>query len=123
MRLTIPLTGTVQVEGSVWGEGKLTGDPNDPIRPISIDLGNVSWTMVDVDLENGEMIINVEPAEEIDEDTGGVNGSNSIYRRRPCTQQERQEFLQHAKNLIEGHKKDELYVMSGCSRIKRSFKV
>lgn len=123
MRLTIPLTGTVLVEGSVWGEGKLSGDPNDPIRPIDLNLGNVSWTMVDVDLENNEMVIEVSPAEEIDEDTGQKDTEgNPIYVRRRATEQEKAGFLQYAKDLIEGHTKDELYTMSRCSRLKRPFK-
>ncbi len=99
MRLTIPLTGKVLVEGSVWGEGKLSGDPTDPIRPLDIDLGNVSWVMIAVDLDNEEMEIEVTP--------GGVVG------------EEKTKSLQYAQQLIEGHTKEELYQMSGCPRLKR----
>ncbi|HUV53044.1 MAG TPA: hypothetical protein VMW64_08225 [Dehalococcoidia bacterium] len=123
MRLTIPLTGTVLVEGSVFGEGKLTGDSKDFIRPIPINLGNVSWTMVDVDLENEVMIIEVQPAEGVSEDTGRVDGEGEpIYTRRKATEQEKAGFLQHARNLIEGHTKDELYKMSKSAKLKRPFK-
>lgn len=123
MKLTIPLTGTVLVEGSVFGNGKLKGDPNDPIRPIDIDLGNVSWTMVDVDLENEVMEIEVEPAEEVSEDTGQVNGEGEpIYTKRKVTEQEKIAFLQHAKDLVQGHTKDELYLISKCSKLKRPFR-
>ena len=123
MKLTIPLTGTVLVEGSVWGDGKLSGDPNDPVRPVDIDLGNVSWKMVDVNLENETMEIEVSPAEEIDEDTDEIDSEGKpIHRMRKTTGQEKTGFLQHAQHLIESHTKDELYTMSKCSRLKRPFK-
>lgn len=123
MRLTIPLTGTVLVEGFIWGAGDLVGDPKDPIRPVDIDLGNVSWTMVGVDLESEVMIIEVNPAEVVAEDTGEVDvEGNPIYRSRSATQEEKTKFLQDAQNLIKSHAKDELYQMSGCSRLKRPFK-
>jgi len=122
MRLTLPLTGTVLVEGSL-SDGSLTGDPNDPICPISIDLGNVSWEMVDIDLENEVMVIEVEPAEGVDEDTGQVNTEGEhIYKTRKATEEERIGFLQNAQGLIETHTRDELYQMTGCSRLKRPFK-
>lgn len=120
MKLTIPLTGTVLREGSVWGKGKLKGAANDPIKPIPLNLGNVSWKMIDVDLENEVMVIDVQPAEETDEDTGQFDAENHpIVIRRPTTQAEKDGFLQYAKQLIEGHSKDELYLMSGCVRLKR----
>jgi len=120
MKLTIPLTGTVLVEGSVWGDGKLSGDPDDPVRPVDIDLGNVSWVMVDIDLENEVMVIEVKPAEKISEDTGQVDGEgNPIYKSRPTSEQEKAGFLQHAQDLVNNHTKDELYQMSGRSRLKR----
>lgn len=122
MLLAVPLTGTVIVEGSIL-DGKLEGDDKDSIRPIDIDLGNVSWTLVDVDLENEVMEIEVSPAEEIDEDTGQLDGENKpIYMRRKTTEQEKQGFLQYARQLIEGHTKDELYQMSKSPRLKRPFK-
>lgn len=123
MRLTIPLTGTVLVEGSVWGKGELSGDPNDPIRPIAINLGNVSWRMVDIDLDNEVMIIEVEPGEKVSEPTGEVDDEgNPIYKVRPATDKEKQTFLQYAQGLVMNHTKNELYQMSGCSRLKRPFK-
>lgn len=123
MKLKIPLTGTVLREGSVWGEGRLSGDPEDPIRPINIRLGNVSLRMVDVDLENEVMVIEVSPAEELDEDTGQVDGKGKpIYRTRKATEQEKAGFLQHAQDLVLNHTKDELYALSKCSRLKRPFK-
>ena len=123
MRLTIPLTGTVLVEGSVHGDGLLGGADNDPIRPININLGNVSWTMIDIDLENEVMIIEVEPGDTISEPTGEIDAEdNPIYISRPATDEEKINLLQHAKDLIEGHTKNELYTISKCSRLKRPFK-
>jgi len=121
MRLEIPLTGTVIREGSVYGNGKLSGDPNDPIRPINIDLGNVSWRMVDI--VNDVMIIDITPSENVNEPTGEIDDDGDpIHIPRKSTEQEKAGFLQHAKDLIEGHTKDELYAMSKSSRLKRPFK-
>ena len=118
MRLTIPLTGTVIREGSVWGEGKLSGDPDDPIRPVDIDLGNVSWKMIAVDIENEEMEIEVSPGERVSEPTGEVAAEGKlVYTSRKATSGEKVSFLQQAKDLIEGHTKDDLYTMSKSKRL------
>lgn len=120
MRLTIPLTGTVLVEGMVHGEGLLTGDDNDPIRPVDIDLGNVSWTMVDVDMENEVMEIEVEPGDTVAEPTGEVDAEGKpVYLSRPATGEEKDGFLQHARQLVEARTRDELYAISKCARLKR----
>ena len=111
MRLAIPLTGTVLVDGSVHGAGDLTGDPNDIIRPIDIDLGNVSWTMVDIDLGAEVMIIEVKPGETV-EDAGET---------RSATPKEKTGFLQHAQGVM-NHTRDELYALTGNARLKRPFK-
>ena len=123
MRLTVPITGTVLVEGEVQGKGNLVGDPKDPIRPVPIDLGNVSWTMIDVDLENETMIIEVQPALVVSEEIGeGDSAGKSIGTRRNTTGQERAGFLQYARNLVEGHTKDELRAMGKAARLNRPFR-
>lgn len=126
MLLRIPLTGTVLVEGEVFGKGDLEGDVNDSIRPVDIDLGNVSWTMVDIDLENEVMEIEVTPSDsisEVDLDTNGKQKLDKdgmpIYKRRPATEQEKARFLEYARNLVEGHTKGELYQISKCPKLKR----
>ena len=124
MKLTIPLTGTVLIDGSVHGDGLLKGDPDDPIRPVPIDLGNVSWTMVDVDMDAETMEIEVAPGEALDEDTGQVDGEGEkIYQGRPATAAEKDGFLQYARDLIKGYTKDELYAISGKPRLKRRFEL
>lgn len=121
MRLRIPLTGTVLVEGSVWGKGELKGDDQDSIRPVDIDLGNVSWTMVDIDLEQEVMIIEVSPADSLDEPTGELDPEGKPkYRNRPTTPSEKQQLLDHARSLIEGKTKEELYQISKCTKLKRA---
>lgn len=120
MRLRIPLTGTVLVEGEVFGKGDLQGDEKDPIRPVDLDLGNVSWAMVNVDLVNEVMEIEVTPSEKLDEDTGEKDGDGkSIYLGRKTTELEKVALLEHARNLIEGHTKEELYEISKCPKLKR----
>lgn len=124
MRLTIPLTGTVIREGSVHGDGLLVGAENDPIKPINIPLGNhISWTMVDVDLDNEVMIIDIQPEETVEEPTGETTSEGDpVFSTRKATKQEKQGWLQQAKYAVESHTKEELYAISGHSKLKRPFK-
>lgn len=125
MKVKIPLTGTVteyhpELEG-ITPSGGISGDPNDPIKPVPIDLGNVSWKLVDIDLENDLMEIEVTPSDRISVDTGKLDGEgNPIYETRKATEQEKQGFLDYAKNLVEGHTKDELYAMAKKSKLVKS---
>lgn len=122
MKLTLPLTGTVLVESLTPGANDFAGDPNDPVRPVDIDLGNVSWQMVSINIENEVMVIEVQPSEKIAEPTGEVDAKDKpIYRAKETTEQEKAEFLQYAQGLV-NHSKDELYTMSKCPKLKRPFK-
>ena len=117
MKLLMPLTGTLVTLNPI------SGDPDDPVRPIGIDLGNVSWTILEVDLENEVMLIEGESGETVEESTAEVDSEGTpIYKRRPATDEEKLGFLQYAQRLIMEHTKDELYQMSGCHRLKRPFK-
>lgn len=123
MKLSIPLTGTIIVENP------LTGSKQDPVRPIDIDLGNVSWVMESIDLQNEVMVIEVKPGEVISEPELDDNGKprvnaqgNLIYRTRPVTESERLKFLEYAQELMMNHTKDELYQMSRCHRLMRPFR-
>lgn len=117
MRLTIPLTG------KVLDEVALIGDTNDPIRPVELDLGNVSWQMVDIDLDNEVMMIEVEPSNNIAEPTGELNDEGEpAFISRQATDEEKIGFLQHAQDLVMNHTKSELYQISKCSRLRRPFK-
>jgi hypothetical protein len=51
MRLTIPLTGTAikNLDGS-W-----SGHPQDHVRVIELDLGDISWKTVSIDWDKGLM--------------------------------------------------------------------
>ena len=120
MRLTVPITGTVLVEGPL---STLVGDENDPVRLIPINLGNVSWVAVSVDLKNEVMEIEVSPAEHIAEDTGEVDERDEpIYTLRPTTEQEKTALLDYAKDLVMDNTKDELFAMTKSPRLKRPFK-
>lgn len=123
MILTIPLTGTVLLEGEVHGKGNLVGDPDDPIRPIDLDLGNVSWRMVDIDLDNEVMVIEVEAGEKVSEPTGATSDEDvSIHITRLATKKEKAGFLKYARELINNRTKDELYTLANCPKLKRPFK-
>ena len=124
MMLVIPLTGTLLVINP------LAGDPNDPVRPVDLDLGNVSWQMVSVDLENEVMVVDVSPGATISEPELNPDGSpkvgpesgKAVYKTRLTTDEEKQGFLDHAQELTMNHTKDELYTMSGCSRLRGPLK-
>jgi len=118
MRLRVPITGTV------LSTAPLTGDNDDPIRPVPIDLGHVSWELVDVDLEEEVMTIEVQPATEVSEETGEIDdGGNPVTRLRPATAEEKEGFLQYARDVVEGHTREELYVISGSPKLKRAKEV
>lgn len=116
MRVTIPLTGTVLAYDPI------TGDPDDPIRPIGLRLGNVSWELVELNLDDDTMVIEVTPSPEVSEPTGQVDADGRpVYRRRPTTEKERQAYLGNIQELIHGHTREELYSLSKSKRLSKPF--
>lgn len=118
MRMKIPITGTVkQIEPCI------IGDKADGIGIININLGNVAWTLINLDLDAEEMEIEVTPSEFVDEDTGGVDANNEpIWNRRSSTAQEKAQFLEHARNhSLEHMSKQALYDLSKSPRLKNPF--
>lgn len=104
MRIKVPFTGTVvgYKPGKRPELDEISGDPNDPVR-ISVDLGNVSWELINLDIENGLAEVEVTPAEQIDEDTGQVDeGGEPILATRPATEIEKQALLDNAKTIVDG---------------------
>ncbi|MBA7704520.1 hypothetical protein ES703_113334 [subsurface metagenome] len=125
MKLKIPLTGKVtEYHPELVGltpSGGISGDLNDPVKPVPINLGNVSWKLVSIDLANDLAEIEVTPSDKIRVDTGKLDAEKKpIYETREATEQEKQGFLDYARNLVEGHTKDELYAMSGTSCLVKS---
>ena len=121
MRLIIPITGNVlaydPVSAEIDGIG-IVGDPNDPVRIINIDLGNVSWRLVTIDLESDLAEIEVSPGETVSQLKDGGNPNNPEgWLSRQATEQEKQAFLNYAKNLVESHMIDDLYTMSKSNRL------
>lgn len=110
----MPITGTA----ISYADGGY-GDLNDPIRLINIDLGNVSWKLIKLDLENDVAEIEVTPGS-IFTDTGQKNEYGvPIYTERPATPGEQQAILAHTRSLVEGHTKEELYQTSGSPKLKK----
>ena len=114
MIIRIPITGTV-----INADTK-TGSENDPIRLIDIDLGNVSWSLVELNLENEYMAIEVIPSETVAEDTGELDEHGlPIWINRPATAEEKRAFLEHARNYsLERMNKEALYALSKSPRLK-----
>lgn len=110
MKIGIPLTG------KLVSESPLLGDVSNPIRPVDIDLGNVSWILDHIDLENEIAVIEVTPSEHIIVKVGAK------FNYRKATVKEKQNALLKVQHLIYNYSKDELYNISKCHRLERPFK-
>lgn len=124
MRLKVPVTGTVKeydsVAAGIDGIG-VAGDNNDPVKLVGVDLGNVSWRLVTIDLENDLAEIEVKPGERINILKDGGNPDNpEDWISRVATRQEKQGFLDYARNQVESHTADELYTMSKAKRLVKT---
>lgn len=126
MRLKVPITGTVldydPVAGQIDGIG-VVGDLNDPVKPVNINLGNVSWRLVTIDLENDLAEIEVSPRKNISIlKDGGDPDNPEDWEGRLATELEKQGFLDYARNQVESHTVDELYAMSKSKRLVKPAK-
>jgi len=114
MLISIPLTGRV------ISYDPLIGDDDDPIRLIDIDLGDVSWELVNIDLEHDLALIDVTPADEGDFPTGKIDKEkNPIMTHRRRTNKEKQGLLDNVKSMIQDKSIDELYRVSKSARLKK----
>jgi len=117
MKIAIPLTG------KVVSEIPLIGDDFDGIRPVDIDLGNISWILDHIDLVNEVAVIEVTPSEYITVDTGKKDTEGKpIFEHRKATVEEKQDALLKIQDLIYNHTREELYEMSKCHKLKRPSK-
>lgn len=101
MKISIPLTGTL------ISYNPEIGDTSDPVRIINLNLGNVSWQLISLDLVNDLALIEVTPADE--GDFSGV--------RRPLTAVEKQKLLDDVKSLLLNNSVARLYQISGSARL------
>lgn len=117
--MKIPITGTVKAV-----DPHISGDPDDPIRIIDIDLGRVRWNLVKLDLENEEMEIEVTPMPLISIETGELDGEGRpLHQTRQATPAENAQALEHANSLsLERMSKQALYGLSGSPRLNNKFK-
>jgi hypothetical protein len=114
MQISVPLTGTA------ISLNPIIGDPEDPIRLIALDLGNVSWQLVILDLENDLALVEITPADEGDYPTGEVDGEGKpVYKRRRLTPAEKQKLLDDIKEKLLSKPVDELYWGTKSARLKK----
>ena len=120
MRMKVPITGTVVK----ITDGIVSGDNVDFIRPVNLNLGNVSWTLIHLDIENEEMEIEVTPNLTTDYDTGEIDGHGEpIFKSRFATEEEKESSRQGALNLsLSRMSKQALYALSKSPRLKNPFK-
>ena len=118
MRMRIPITGTVK-EVTPY----ISGDNDDPIRIININLGDVSCELVHLDLENEEMEIEVTPNPITKYDTGEVDGEGRpIFAHRSATEEEEGNRREGALNLsLSRMSKQALYALSKSPRLVNPF--
>lgn len=115
MRITLPLTGTLLAYKPV-----VAGDDSDPIRLVDINLGNVSWELVALDLDNDQAVIEVTPADGYDEPTGQVDPEgNPICWRVPTTPEMKAAALTWVRAISLEYTQDQLYQMSGNARLRK----
>lgn len=114
MNISIPLTGTL------ISYQPTLGDLHDPVRPIELNLGNVSWRLISLDLEYDLALVEVTAAEEQDFDTGRLDqDSKPIYERRRLTEAQKQGLLDNVKSLLLDNSVDKLYELSKSPRLRK----
>jgi len=115
MRIKVPLSGKAtnfNPELADIDKIGVSGDNNDPIR-VDIDLGNVSWRLISIDLEAKEAEIEVTPANSIDElKPGGDPKKSEDYVRRQVGDTEKQAFLSVAQQRADAAPRGQLKVTS-----------
>ena len=123
MRLKVPITGKVKSYDKKLAKLDnigVSGDSDEPIKLININLGNVSWKLMSIDLENDEAEIEVTPSENFTKDTGQVDGEGKpIYQQTTATSLDKQRFLDEARAKVEGKTSDQLYTETGSPRLKK----
>lgn len=127
MRLKIPMTGTVidfNPESYKLDNIGISGDNNDPVRVVNLNLGGVAWHLVSIDLENDLMEVEVEAPEQVTEPRLDANGkpvkSEPLYIQRPTTPVEKRQILDNAQHILESHTVDEIYTLTGDKRLVKS---
>lgn len=127
MRLKIPMTGTVtDFDPECYkldGIG-VSGDNNDPVRVVNLNLGDIAWHLVGIDLENNLMEVEAEAAEQISDPVLDAEGKPVLntdgspkFSSRPTTPKEKQQLLDNAKHILESKTTDEIYSLTGDKRL------
>ena len=100
MKMKVPLSGKAtnfNPELANLDRIGVSGDNNDPIR-VDIDLGNVSWRLISIDLEAKEAEIEITPANEITElKAGGDPEKSEDFITRQLSDAEKQASLVDAQ--------------------------
>ncbi len=127
MRLKIPMTGTVvdfdpecyKLDGIGIG-----GDDKDPVRPVNINLGGISWHLVSIDLENDFMEVEAEAPEQISEPVLDAEGNQILdengkpqFSTRPTTPKEKVQILANAQRILGSKTIDEIYTLTKDKRL------
>jgi len=126
MRLKIPMTGTVTGFDpecyKLDGIG-VSGDPNDPVRVVNLDLG-IAWHLVSIDLETDLMEVEVEAPEKVDVPVLDAKGKTILdkdgqiqHYSRLTTLAEKQQILDNAQHILESKTTDEVYALTRDKRL------
>lgn len=104
----------------------VSGHLDDPVRPVPLDLGNVAWRLVGINLEDDLMEVEIEAPENISVPSFDSKGKpildgkgKQLMVRRPATNEEKQALLNNAQHLIESSSADELYAQTKAPRLSK----
>ncbi len=126
MRLKIPLTGTVtgfDPEAAKLDGIGVSGDPNDLVRAVNLNTGNVRSRLVGIDLENDLMEVEVTAPEKVEVavlDTQGepvLKDGKPTFTSRLLSAKEKLDLLANAQHILESKTADEIYAMTGDKRL------
>ncbi len=132
MRLRIPMTGTVidyDPEAAKFDNCGVSGDPNDCVRPINLDLGGIAWRLISIDLENDLMEVEATAPDIIelpvlDKGNPVLNeDKNPVYYSRPTTPIEKQAILNNAQTILTSRTIDEHYIVTGDKKLQKTANV
>jgi hypothetical protein len=94
MKISVPLTGTL------ISYNPMIGDQHDPVRPVELNLGDVSWQLISLDLERDLALIEVTPSPAL-----------SDIDKRKC--------LENIKSLLLTKSADDLYKLTKSPKLKK----
>ncbi|MFC1910457.1 hypothetical protein ACFLXC_04115 [Chloroflexota bacterium] len=121
MIVKIPLTGEATKydpkAGQIDGLG-ISGNPDNPVQPIDIDLGGVSWKLISIDFDNDRAEIDIKAPDTVNVlKPGGDPENPADYERKTLSSAEKEAMLISADSSLKSKTVDELYAIAKQPRL------